>query len=44
VEGLTEEGDEVPTPKPIAAHQASEEFSDGIWAIENPHGALFEAL
>jgi predicted RNase H-like HicB family nuclease/predicted RNA binding protein YcfA (HicA-like mRNA interferase family) len=33
LEGLTEDGDEVPTPKPIAEHQASGEFSDGIWAI-----------
>jgi predicted RNase H-like HicB family nuclease len=33
LEGLTEDGDEVPTPKPIAEHHASGEFSDGIWAI-----------
>ena len=33
LEGLTEEGDEISTPKPIAEHQASGEFSDGIWAI-----------
>ena len=33
LEGLTEEGDEVPTPKTIAEHQRDPEFAGGIWAI-----------
>jgi len=42
LEGLTEDGDEIPKPKPIAEHQASGEFIDGIWAIVDADTMKYE--
>jgi len=33
LEGLVEDGAEVPVPCPIAQHRANADFSDGVWAI-----------
>ncbi|MFN7834331.1 MAG: type II toxin-antitoxin system HicB family antitoxin [Burkholderiaceae bacterium] len=32
LEGLTENGEELPTTKPIAVHQKNPEFANGVWA------------
>lgn len=32
LEGLTEEGGEIPLPRPIAEHRANPDFADGVWA------------
>jgi len=33
LEGLTEEGGEVPLPQPIAQHMSDPDFATGIWAM-----------
>lgn len=33
LEGLTEDGTEIPAPGPIADHQVNPEFATGIWAV-----------
>jgi predicted RNase H-like HicB family nuclease len=42
LEGLTEDGEVVPTPRAIAEHEASGEFTDGIWAIVEVDTMKFE--
>jgi len=32
LEGLIEEGGDVPVPRAIAAHRANPDFADGVWA------------
>jgi predicted RNase H-like HicB family nuclease len=32
LEGLVEEGGEIPVPRPISEHRANPDFADGIWA------------
>lgn len=32
LEGLVEEGGDVPVPHPIAEHRANTDFTDGVWA------------
>jgi len=32
LEGLIEEGGDVPAPRAIAAHRANPDFADGVWA------------
>ncbi len=32
LEGLVEEGGDVPTPHPITEHRANPDFADGVWA------------
>jgi len=32
LEGLIEEGGDVPVPRTIAAHRANPDFADGVWA------------
>jgi len=33
LEGLVEDGGEVPTPRPIAQHRVNPDFASGIWAV-----------
>ena len=32
LEGLTEDGGDIPVPRPIAEHRANADFADGVWA------------
>lgn len=32
LEGIVEEGGEVPVPRPIAEHRTNPDFADGVWA------------
>ncbi len=32
LEGLTEDGGDVPVPRPIAEHRANQDFGNGVWA------------
>lgn len=32
-EGLVEEGQELPQPRPIAEHQVNPDFANGVWAV-----------
>ena len=32
LEGLTEDGADIPVPRPIAEHRAHADFADGVWA------------
>lgn len=33
VEGLTEEGSEIPVPRSIAEHRTNPDYAEGIWAV-----------
>ena len=33
LEGLTDDGAEIPVPRPIAEHRANPDFADGVWAF-----------
>ncbi|MEA3466361.1 MAG: type II toxin-antitoxin system HicB family antitoxin [Thermodesulfobacteriota bacterium] len=32
MEGLTEEGNEIPVPRPIAEHRNNPDYAEGVWA------------
>jgi hypothetical protein len=42
LEGLIEDGEEIPTTKPITEHEGTGEFTDGIWAIVDIDPMKFE--
>lgn len=42
LEGLIEDGGEVPVPRPIAAHRANPEYADGVWATVDINVARFD--
>lgn len=42
LEGLVEEGVEVPTPNPIAEHRGNPDFADGVWAAVDINVARYE--
>lgn len=42
LEGLVEEGGEVPEPKSIATHRANPDFADGVWAAVEVDVSRFE--
>lgn len=42
LEGIVEEGNEVPIPRPIAEHRANPDFSDGVWAAIEVNIARFD--
>jgi predicted RNase H-like HicB family nuclease len=42
LEGLVEDGAEVPVPRPIAEHRADPEFAEGIWAVVDVDVSRFD--
>ena len=42
LEGMVEDGAEVPTPQPIAAHRANPDFADGVWALVEVDASRFD--
>lgn len=42
LEGLTEEGGDIPVPRPIAEHRAQPDFADGVWAAVDVDVSRFE--
>jgi predicted RNase H-like HicB family nuclease len=42
LEGLTDDGLEIPAPRPIAEHRAHPDFAAGVWAIVAVDVARFE--
>jgi predicted RNase H-like HicB family nuclease len=42
VEGLTEEGSEVPVPRSIAEHRINPDFAEGVWAAVEVDVSRFE--
>jgi predicted RNase H-like HicB family nuclease len=42
LEGLTEDGDDIPLPRPIAEHRANPDFADGVWAAVDVDVSRFD--
>ena len=42
LEGIVEEGNDVPIPRPIAEHRINHDYSDGIWAAVEVNTARFD--
>lgn len=42
LEGLTEEGQEIPVPRPIAERRTDPDFASGVWAIVTVDVSRFE--
>ncbi len=42
LEGIVEEGGEVPVPRAIAAHRANPDFVDGVWAAVEVNVSRFD--
>lgn len=42
LEGLVEDGDDVPVPRPIAEHRTNPDFVDGIWAVVDVDVSRFD--
>ncbi len=42
LEGLIEEGGDVPVPRAIAVHRANPDFTDGVWAAVDIDVARYE--
>lgn len=42
LEGLTEGGAEIPTPRPIAEHQDNADFAGGVWALVDVDVSRFD--
>jgi len=42
LEGLVEDGGDVPTPHPIAEHRANPDFADGVWAVVDVDVSRFD--
>ncbi|MCK0506612.1 type II toxin-antitoxin system HicB family antitoxin [Aromatoleum anaerobium] len=42
LEGLTEEGGDIPVPRPIAEHRTNPDFADGVWAAVEVDVSRFE--
>ncbi len=42
LEGLAEEGAEIPLPRSIAAHQGNPDFADGVWALVDVDVAKYD--
>src|SRR3989338_4900062 len=34
LEGLTEEGEDIPLPQPVFVHRQNPDYADGVWAAE----------
>jgi predicted RNase H-like HicB family nuclease len=42
LEGMTEDGEEIPVPRPIAEHRLNADFDGGVWALVDVDVARFE--
>ena len=42
LEGLIEDGGDIPVPRPIAEHRANSDFADGVWAAVDVNVSRFE--
>lgn len=42
LEGLTEDGQDTPTPRPIIEHRTHSDFADGVWAVVEVDVSRFE--
>jgi len=42
LEGLTEEGDDIPVPQPLFAHRQNPDYADGVWAAVEVDVSRFE--
>lgn len=42
LEGLTEDGGDIPVPRPIAEHRANPDFTGGVWAAVEVDVSRFE--
>ncbi|MDR2112024.1 MAG: type II toxin-antitoxin system HicB family antitoxin [Candidatus Accumulibacter sp.] len=42
LEGLTEEGGDIPAPRPVAEHRADPEWANGVWAVVDVDVSRFE--
>lgn len=42
LEGIVEDGGEVPVPRAIAAHRANPDFADGVWAAVEVNVSRFD--
>ncbi|UCZ56414.1 type II toxin-antitoxin system HicB family antitoxin [Desulfurispirillum indicum] len=42
LEGLTEDGADIPIPRPIAEHRTNHDFADGVWAAVDVDISRFE--
>lgn len=42
LEGVVEEGGEIPVPRPIADHQSNPDFANGVWAVVDVNVSRFE--
>jgi predicted RNase H-like HicB family nuclease len=42
LEGMSEDGEEIPLPRPIAEHRANPDFESGVWAVVDVDTAPFE--
>ena len=42
LEGIIEEGGEVPVPRPIAEHRSHPDFADGVWAAVDVDVSRYE--
>ncbi|MDT8444731.1 MAG: type II toxin-antitoxin system HicB family antitoxin [Desulfuromonadales bacterium] len=42
LEGLTEEGDEIPVPRSIAEHRTNPDYADGVWAAVDVDVSRYE--
>ncbi|MBV5340927.1 MAG: type II toxin-antitoxin system HicB family antitoxin [Deltaproteobacteria bacterium] len=42
LEGIVEDGNDVPIPRPIAEHRINPDYSDGIWAAVEVNTARFD--
>jgi predicted RNase H-like HicB family nuclease len=42
LEGMAEDGEEIPVPRPIAEHRANPDFEGGVWAVVEVDTSRFE--
>lgn len=42
LEGLTEDEQDIPTPRPIVEHRTHPDFTDGVWAVVEVDVSRFE--
>ena len=42
LEGITEDGEDIPLPRPIAQHRTHPDYADGIWAMVEVNVARFD--
>ncbi|MBK7354887.1 MAG: type II toxin-antitoxin system HicB family antitoxin [Propionivibrio sp.] len=42
LEGLTEDGADIPVPRPVAEHRQNPDFAGGVWAVVEVNVSRFE--